>query len=111
MRTPLSIQDLAVLTSALQEPLQKSTLVSRALGLVRSATFDDAVAFATVDRLVGLGALRKNGVRYEITREGQLAAGRALQDHRQLLARMGQLGSPRLVENPDRKRHDTLASG
>jgi len=111
MRTPLSIHDLAVLTSALHEPQQKSTLVRRALRLVRSATFDDAVAFATVDRLVGLGALRKNGVRYEITRDGQVAAGQALQDHRRLLDRMSQLGLPRLVADPAREPHDTLASG
>jgi len=111
MRTPLSIQDLAVLTAVLEEPLEKSTLARRALRLVEGPTFDDTVAVATVDRLVLLGALRKVGARYEVTREGRAATGKALQDHRVALEAMGRLGSPRLVKDRDRGDPGTLASG
>jgi len=111
MRTPLTLQDLAVLTAVLADPLEKSTLARRALRLVEGPTFDDKVAVATVDRLVLLGALRKVRERYEITREGRAATGKALQDHRVALEAMGRLGSPRLVEDRDRGDADTLASG
>jgi glutathionyl-hydroquinone reductase len=110
MRTPLSIHDLAVLTSVLQTPLEKSVLARRALRLVGGWTFDETVAVATVDRLVGLGALRKVGARYEITHEGRVATGPALQDHRQALEEMSRLGSPRLVEGSGRESRDTRAS-
>jgi len=102
MRTPLSLHDLAVLTAVLQRPLEKSILARRALRLVGGWTFDETVAVATVDRLVGLGALRRVGARYEITHEGRVATGQALQDHREALEEMSKLGSPRLVEDPDR---------
>jgi hypothetical protein len=100
MRTPLSIQDLAVLSAALDTPVKKSWLAGRALQLARGATFDETVAVATVDRLVTLGALRKVGARYEITREGRGALGQALQDYRQALEAMTRVGSPRLLEDP-----------
>jgi hypothetical protein len=100
MRTPLSIHDLAVLTAALQRPLEKSILVRRALRVVVSGTFDETVAIATVDRLVVLGALRKVQARYELTREGRVATGQAFLDHRRALVEMSKLASPRLVENP-----------
>ena len=111
MRTPLSIQDLAVLMAVLQKPLEKSTIARRALHLVEGATFDEAVAIATVDRLVSLGALRKVGPRYEITHEGRSAAGQALQDHRQALEAMSRLGSPRLVQDVGLDSPDSAASG
>jgi hypothetical protein len=100
MRTPLSIQDLAVLTAALERSVKKSWLADRAVQLARGATFDEAVAVATVDRLVALGALRKVGARYEITQEGRAVLGQALQDYRQALDAMSRVGSPRLVEDP-----------
>ena len=111
MRTPLSIQDLAVLMAVLQKPLEKTVIARRSLRLVEGATFDEAVAIATVDRLVGLGALRKVGPRYEITHEGRSAASQALQDHRQALEAMSRLGSPRLVENESLDSGDGVASG
>jgi hypothetical protein len=110
MRTPLSLHDLAVLTAVLHTPLEKSILAWKALRLVGGWTFDQTVAVATVDRLVGLGALRKVGARYEITHEGRVATGRALQDHRQALEAMSRLGSPRLVDNPDRDSRDAPVS-
>ena len=99
MRTPLSIQDLAILSAALEAPVKKSCLASRALRLARGATFDRAVAVATVDRLVALGALRKVGARYEITQDGRAALGQALQDYRQALEAMSHVGSLRLVDD------------
>jgi hypothetical protein len=108
MRTPFTIHDLAILTTSLRRPLEKSILARRALRLVGGATFDETVAIATVDRLVGLGALRKIGARYEITHEGRAATGQALQDHRQALEEMSHLGSPRLVVGPDPFNQDTL---
>lgn len=110
MRTPFSLQDLAVLTSVLQRPLEKSILARRALRLVAGWTFDETVAVATVDRLVLLGALRKVGARYEITHEGRVATGQALQDHRRALDEMSQLGSPRLVESPGPESHEARLS-
>ena len=110
MRTPLSLQDLAVLTSVLQTPLEKSTIARRALRLAGGWTFDATVAVATVDRLVGLGALRKVGARYEITHEGRVMTGQALQDHRQVLEAMSQLGLPRLVEASRRDSRDVVVS-
>jgi hypothetical protein len=101
MRTPLSIQDLAVLTAVLERPLEKSVLAARALRLARGGTFDRAVAVATVDRLVTIGTLRKVGARYEITQEGRVAAAQGLQEHRQTLEAMSRLGAPRLVEVAD----------
>jgi len=110
MRTPLSLHDLAVLTAVLERPLEKSILARRALRLVGGWTFDETVAVATVDRLVLLGALRKVGARYEITHEGRVATGQALQDHRQALEVMSQLGSPRLVETLGRDSRGPLTS-
>ena len=110
MRTPLSLQDLAVLTSVLQKPLEKSVLARRALRLVEGWTFDDTVAVATVDRLVGLGALRKVGARYEVTHEGRVATGQALQDYRQALEEMSRLCSPRLVDTRGPDSQDARAS-
>ena len=110
MRTPLSLHDLAVLTSVLETPLEKSTIARRALRLAAGWTFDRTVAVATVDRLVGLGALRKVGARYEITHEGRVATGQALQDHRQALEEMSRLCSPRLVETPGPDFRDARAS-
>jgi hypothetical protein len=107
MGTPLSIQDLAVLTAVLTQPLEKSVLAARALRLARGATFDRAVAVATVDRLVTLGTLRKVGERYEITQEGRVAAAKGLEEHRRALEAMSRLGAPRLVEDPC---SDALAS-
>src|SRR5262245_8527723 len=109
MRTPLSIQDLAVLTALLHRPLEKSVVSRRALRLVAGATFDEAVAVATVDRLVGLGAVRKVGALYEITTEGRMATSHALQDHREALEAMVRLGSPRLVEERDSASRSALA--
>jgi hypothetical protein len=109
MRIPRSLHDLSVLTVVLYKPLEKSTLARRALTLVGGPTFDDAVAVATVDRQVLLGALRKVRARYEITREGRAAMGDALQDHRAALEEIGRLGSPWLVEDPDRGDLDALA--
>src|SRR5262249_46727741 len=100
MRTPLSIQDLAVLSAALETPVKKSWLAGRALQLARGATFDETVAVATVDRLVALGALRKVEARNEITREGRAALRQALQDYRRALDAMSRVGSPRLVDDP-----------
>ena len=111
MRTPLSLQDLAVLTAVLEEPLEKSTLARRALVLVEGPTFDETVAVATVDRLILLGALRRVGARYEMTREGRTATAQALQDHRVALEMMVRLGSPRLVDDRDRTDPDMFASG
>src|SRR5262249_28418513 len=102
MRTPLSIQDLAVLTALLHRPLEKSVVARRALRLVGGATFDEAVAVATVDRLVGLGTVRKVGALYEIPTEGRMGPSHALQDHREALEAMSRLSSPRLVEDRDR---------
>src|SRR5262249_48988197 len=96
MRTPLSIQDLAVLMAVLQKPLEKTVIARRALRLVEGATFDEAVAIATVDRLVALGALRKVGPRYEITHEGRSAASQALQGPGGAAGGRGQAGPPRL---------------
>jgi hypothetical protein len=108
MPTPLSLNDLAVLTAAFQKPLEKSTLVRRALRVLVGGMFDEAVAIATVDRLVGLGALRKVQAWYEPTREGRVATGQALQDHPRALEKMSKLGSPRLVEDPGPDDQDTL---
>jgi len=111
MRTPLTIQDLAVLTAALQTPVKKSCLAGRALKLARGATFDKAVAVATVDRLVALGALRKVGARYEITQDGRASLGQALQDYRQALEAMSRVGGPRLVDDSCEDAEDGLVAG
>jgi hypothetical protein len=111
MRTPLSIQDLAVLTAALEMPVKKSSLACRALNLARGATFDETVAVATVDRLVALGALRKVAAHYEITREGRAALGQALQDYRQALEAMSRVRAPRLVDDPCSDARERLVTG
>src|SRR5262249_54407096 len=110
MRTPLSLHGRASMTTVLQAPLEKSILARRALRLAGGSTFDGTVAVATVDRLVGLGALRKVGARYEITHEGRVMTGQALQDHRQVLEAMSRLGLPRLVEDSRRVPADALVT-
>jgi hypothetical protein len=102
IRTPISFSDLAVLTALLQKPLEKVQLVRRALAVAESPTFDAAVALATVDRLAGLGLLRKVRSRYELTQEGRDVLPLAMQDHREALEQMARLASPRLIDGPVR---------
>ena len=100
MRTMLSLSDLALLSALPPRPLSRSELTGRALALAGSPTFDRRVALATIDRLTTLGLVRRVGVRYELTREGQCAMALALEEYRGAIEQMRQTAYLRLVEEP-----------
>jgi len=98
MRTHCSLLDLAILAPLARSRLEKLTLAQRALLLAEGPTFDRAVALASVDRLVGLGLLRKVRHHYELTQDGFDALVMGIQDHRDALEGLTRLLSPRRVE-------------
>ena len=102
MRTQCTLSDLAVISPLMQGPLEKRELARRALDLAEGPCFDERVALATVDKLVGFGLLRKVRARYEVTQDGRDALAMALQDLRESLDRMSRLISPRMLAAPPR---------
>ena len=97
MRTQCTLPDVAVMTPLIEGPLEKRQLARRALGIAEGPAFDERVALATVDKLVGFGLLRKVHFRYELTRDGREALTLALQDLRQVVDRMSRLVDPRVI--------------
>jgi len=98
MRTQCSLQDLALLAALARSPLEKLTLAQRAVLLAEGPTFDRAVALASVDRLLGLGLVRKEQHTYQLTQEGREALVSGIHDHREAVDRLARLLSPRRVE-------------
>jgi len=98
MRTQCSLPDLAILAALARAPLEKRTLAQRAVLLVEGPTFDRAVALASVDRLLGLGLVRKVYHHYELTQDGRDALVMGIHDHREAVEGLVRLLSPRRLE-------------